>query len=426
MANTDPQEIPAWIALSRAELPPRQVIELLEHFGGPAEIFVASPVEIASVAHLTPTMLSRLLSQRPEDAGVRDYAALQRMGASVITLRDFAYPPLLRQIHDPPPLLYVRGQLLEQDNPAVAIVGSRRCSPYGRLVAHSLARELALRGITVVSGLAMGIDGAAHQGAIEGGGRTIGVMACGLDIDYPRDHAELKEEIAKQGAVISEVPLGTAPKPERFPVRNRIISGLSLGTVVVEAPEKSGALITAGLAAEQGREVFAVPGSVNSFHARGCHQLIRDGAKLVENVDDILEELNLTATVPSQIDKTQWQGTSRLRQGYGDQGPCPTEDGVRGLRSVEKDGFVGQERQAPAIADQTPRVRIPASPPPMPAGLTTEENRLLASLSLQQKYVDEIIRETSLPTPQVSAGLMMLELKGLVRRLPGNLFVRVK
>ncbi|NIM04045.1 MAG: DNA-protecting protein DprA, partial [Armatimonadetes bacterium] len=395
MGNVESSDIPAWLALSRAELPPRLAVELLEHFHGPTGIFSASPVEIASATHLSPTMLSRLLSQRPDDIGVRDQAALQAAGISIITIQDFDYPPLLRQIPDPPPLLYVRGRLQEEDNRAVAVVGSRRCSPYGRLVAHSLARELALRGITVVSGLAVGIDGAAHQGAIEAGGRTIGVMACGLDVPYPRQHDELKEQIIKQGAVISEVPLGTSPTPPRFPVRNRIISGLSLGTVVVEAPERSGALITARLAAEQGREVFAVPGNVNSFHARGCHQLIRDGANLAEKVEDILQELHLplVASPDSEIGRDT--------------------AGRPAVTSVSLSSDAGPAQQA-ASAEQ-------AQPSPHPTGFPPEENRLLACLSLQQKYVDQIIRETSLPSSQVSAGLMMLELKGLVKRLPGNL-----
>jgi DNA processing protein len=421
MANTDSRDLPAWLALSRAELPPRLAIQLLEHFHGAAEIFSASPVEVASAANISPAMLSRLLASRPDDVGLRDCTTLHTLGARVITLKDFGYPPLLRQISDPPPLLYLQGELKEEDSRAVAIVGSRRCSPYGRLVAHSLARELALRGITVVSGLAVGIDGAAHQGALEAGGRTIGVMACGLDLPYPSQHTELKTQIIKQGAIVSEVPLGTAPKPERFPVRNRIISGLSLGTVVVEAPEKSGALITARLAAEQGREVLAVPGSINSFHARGCHQLIRDGAKLVENVDDILEELNLTIT------------TQEIESARDSAGREPALRHLSRAKPREVEGLhtppavcdltaapAGQERSAPATT------AAKEQPPFHPAGLPPEENRLLASLSLQQKYVDEIIRETNLPSSQVSAGLMMLELKGLVKRLPGNLFVRVK
>ncbi len=447
MPNTESRDIPAWIALNRAELPPRLAIELLERFGSPAAIFSASALEIASAANLTPTMLSRLLSQQPDESGTRDWAALQTLGGSVVTLRDTSYPPLLRHIYDPPPLLYVRGQLLEQDQQAVAIVGSRRCSPYGRLVAHSLARDLAARGITIVSGLAMGIDGAAHQGALEAGGRTIGVIACGLDIPYPSQHAELKEKIIQQGAIVCEVPLGTPPTPARFPVRNRIISGLSLGVVVVEAPEKSGALITAHQAADQGREVFAVPGSVNSFHSRGCHNLLRDGAKLVETVDDILEELSLTLASPVGRDlpippqsagmvmpalhqpQDSNAASDKLSRSKPRQRPSDRTRAKASSASIEgssPSSFIIQPVAPSPAGEERSRVHPLPEAPPLPAGLTAEEGRLLASLSLQQKYVDEIIRETALPSSEVSAGLMLLELKGLVRRLPGNLFVRVK
>jgi DNA processing protein len=316
------------------------------------------------------------MAQRASTAAAeKDLATLARLGATLITYNSPYYPPLLRQIPDPPIALYTRGNFAPQDGNAVAIVGSRRCSPYGRLIAHRLARELAARGLTIVSGLATGIDAAAHEGALEAGGRTIGVMACGLDIPYPKDHSELKDRMSRQGAVITEAPLGATPTPGRFPVRNRIISGLSLGVVVVEAPEKSGALITAHLAADQGREVFAVPGNFNSAYSRGCHALIREGAKLVDEVEHIMEELNLALLTS----------------------PSP----------------------APAAS--------PAETAPLlPVNLPPEEGRLLACLTLQQKYVDDLIAETSLPSSQVSAGLLMLELKGLIRRLPGNLFVRVK
>jgi DNA processing protein len=459
MANTT-GDITAWIALNRAELPPRVALALLDRFHAPAGIFSASPVDLSTVEQLTSKMLSRLLAQRPDVEGARDWEALQKLGGTIITIQDAAYPPLLRQIYDPPILLYVQGQLLEEDRQALALVGSRRCSPYGRLVAHSLARELAARGLTIVSGLAMGIDGAAHMGALEAGGRTIGVMACGLDITYPAEHTELKEKMAQHGAVISEVPLGTHPMPTRFPTRNRIISGLSLGVVVVEAPEKSGALITAHQAADQGREVFAIPGSVNSFHSRGCHQLIREGAKLAENIEDILEELNIEAKLilpqrhPStslragkEAKKIQIAGTqvfAPAKQPLADQSlsvgqeftPGPQAGaGASSLPTDSKKPMAATTRvksYAPSESEQEPGISSsfilpPSSLPDLRLpGLTVEENRLLSCLSLQQKYVDEIIHETQLPSSQVSAGLMLLELRGLVRRLPGNLFVRVK
>jgi DNA processing protein len=409
VVGSDAHDSAAWIALSRAELPAHTARELVEHFQGAAAIFTASPVEIAEAAKLTPAMLGRLLAQRPDETASRDIAKLAEIGAHIITLCDTAYPPLLRQIPDPPCLLYVQGELCQTDQ-TIAIVGSRRCSPYGRLVAQTLARELAARGVTIVSGLAPGIDAAAHLGALEAGGRTIGVMACGLEVDYPREHKELKQRMAAQGAVITEVPLGTPPTPARFPMRNRIISGLSRGVVVVEAPEQSGALITAHLAADQGREVFAVPGSVNSFHSRGCHQLIREGAKLIDGVDDILEEFAQVAPIAKKVEKAKREkavagASSRPTKPVSP--PSPTLP-----VSSQSPNEAENQRQAVALA--------------WPSGLTDEEGKLLSCLSLQQKYVDEIIHETSLPTASVSSGLMMLELKGLIKRLPGNLFVRVK
>ena len=206
----------------------------------------------------------------------------------LVWLGDADYPPLLKQIHDPPARLFVKGQLPTE--PMIAIVGSRRATPYGQRAARRLARDLSEAGVVVVSGLARGIDGAAHRGALEGGTPTVAVMATGLDRIYPPEHAELARTIAKTGAIITEAEDGTVPLPGRFPIRNRIISGLSLGVVVVEAAQRSGALITARMAAEQGREVFCVPGSIENPLAVGGHQLIKDGAKLVQSVEDVLEE----------------------------------------------------------------------------------------------------------------------------------------
>jgi DNA processing protein len=212
----------------------------------------------------------------------------QRRGET-IWLSDPAYPALLKQIHDPPPRLFVRGSIPEA--PAIAVIGSRRATPYGRHVAHRLGRELSDCGVVVVSGLARGIDAAAHRGALEGATPTVAVMATGLDRIYPPEHRELADAIAATGAIVTEAEEGTLPLPGRFPVRNRIISGLSLGVLVVEAAERSGALITARMAGEQGRDVFCVPGSIDNPLAVGSHRLIKDGAKLVQTVDDVLEEL---------------------------------------------------------------------------------------------------------------------------------------
>jgi DNA processing protein len=290
----------------------------------------------------------------------------------MVAIGDSEYPANLKQIHDPPPVLFVRGEFLPSDERAVAIVGTRRVTPYGRLVSETLGRDLGARGVTVVSGLAVGADAAAHRGALTSGGRTIGVLACGIDVPYPRDTLELREQAAERGAVVSEVPLGTPARSARFHARNRLISGLSLGVVVVEAPERSGALITANLAADQGRQVFAVPGSVNSVLSRGTHALLRDGARLVESVDDILDEISLPE--------------------------LPPEPGVEARREEQ----------------------------PSVSGLTQDEQAILGALSLQQRHVDELIEGCDMPSARASSSLLMLELKGLVRRLPGNMFMRVR
>jgi DNA processing protein len=329
----------------------------------------ASPSAVA--AELRPAEAARFDKARRRDVGA-DLKKLDQMGCQLVTIRDSEYHANLRQIDDPPPVLFVRGEFVASDQRAVAIVGTRRVTPYGRLVSETLGRDIAARGVTVVSGLAVGADAAAHRGALSSGGRTIGVLACGIDVPYPRDTLELRDQIARQGAVISEVPLGTPARSARFHARNRLISGLSLAVVVAEAPERSGALITANLAADQGREVLAVPGSINSELSRGTHALLRDGARLVESVDDVLDELGLPDLPP---------------EGQGSE---------------------------------------PSAEQPAVAGLTGEERAILDVLSLQQRHVDEIIEGCHMPSARASSNLLMLELKGLVRRLPGNMFMRVR
>jgi DNA processing protein len=350
-----------WVALSKAELRPAQALALLERFPTPRELLAAGPPGWRSVCPLSPSE-ERRLRDAAQAPVTQDLRTLEELAAHLVTIRDLHYPALLRQIYGAPPVLYVRGEIREQDHRAVAIVGTRRASPYGRLVAETLARDLAAAGVTVVSGLALGVDSAAHAGALQAG-RTIGVAACGLDVNYPPSNRALIERVASQGAVISEFPFGARPDRWRFPARNRIIAGMALGTVVVEAPEGSGALITADHALDQGREVFAVPGAINTVQSRGTHQLLKQGAKLVESVDDILEELDLPA---------------------------------------------GPKAEAPRTDDLSPA-----------------EGGLLSLLTLHEKDVDSLIQETRLPSSQVNAILTMLELRGLVRRMPGNYFVRV-
>lgn len=365
MAGVD---IEAWVRLNRAELTPRKVTRLLQEFGSPQAILAATQAELVRVGGLSDGSVARLRDARRWNGWEAEQAQLQRLGAKVLTLADAAYPALLREIHDPPPVLYVRGNLAPQDEHAVAIVGSRRATEYGLRVAREIAAHLARAGVTVVSGLARGIDAAAHRGALSAGGRTLAVLGCGIDQCYPPEHASLRDAIIAQGAVLSEFALGTAPDRWRFPTRNRVISGLCLATVLIETPTDSGAMITADLALEQGREVFAVPGNVDTFASRGCNLLIKEGATLVECAEDILEALNLS--------------TVALKEAPPDQ-------------------------------------------PPLPIPLTPEAERVLTLLGPAQKHVDAITAESGLSASQVLSALTLLEMKGAVRRLPGNFYILV-
>ena len=268
----------------------------LDAFGGLDRLWAASVSELQQAAGLSRPFAERLAAARQDDARFeRELALAERCGVAILTLADAAYPARLRTIPDPPLALYVRGALAAADEAAVAVVGARRASLYGLQCADRLSQDLALRGLTVVSGLAVGIDGAAHRGALRAGGRTLAVLGSGLARVYPPAHERLAEEVAGRGAVLSEYPLEAEPFPGHFPQRNRIISGLSLGVVVVEASARSGALITADCALEQGREVFAVPGPMTSVTSEGTHRLLKQGARLVTSVEDILEELRLVS-----------------------------------------------------------------------------------------------------------------------------------
>ena len=264
---------------------------LLARFGSPQAVFAASSAELATVHQVGPKLAQLIPELAASPVAEQTLDLCGRRGVEILVEGGPGYPRLLGQIADPPGVLFVRGRLEPCDALAVAIVGSRHATAYGRRVAHQLAGGLARAGYTVISGLARGIDHAAHRGALDAGGRTIAVLGSGVLEIYPPEHADLALEVVGQGALMSEVPPLSSPHAGAFPSRNRIVSGLTLGTVVVEAADRSGALITARLAGEQGREVFAVPGPIDSRTSRGCHRLIRDGAKLVGSVDDILEEL---------------------------------------------------------------------------------------------------------------------------------------
>lgn len=297
----DNKDIKYWIGFSLIPGIGRVRLTQLEtYFGNLEDAWKATAAELKQ-SGLDNGSIRAVTSWRPKISLEAEMEKLERYGVKLLTYHDTNYPARLKEIYDFPPLLYLRGSLIAQDEWCLAVVGTRRATVYGRQVAEEIAADLVRNKITIVSGLAKGIDSIAHRSALEAGGRSIAVFACGLDIVYPAENADLARRIMQQGALISEYPLGTRPKADNFPRRNRIMSGLSLGVLVIEAGETSGAIITAHLALEQNREVFAIPGSILSPASRGTNQLIQEGAKLVREYTDILEELNLT-TVARQIE----------------------------------------------------------------------------------------------------------------------------
>jgi DNA processing protein len=362
----------AWLKLIALEMRSSRTREMLRAFeDDPIAIFEAPEQEVrVRVPTLTEKHWARIRAVKARDF-TKDATTLARLEGRIITEYDPTYPANLRQLPDAPIALIARGELVPEDKFSIAIVGSRRASPYGLSLAERFARELTVHGLTVVSGGARGVDTCAHKGALAGGGRTIAYLGCGLDVPYPSDNQKLFDQIAHGGgAVLSEFSLGTQPEPWRFPARNRLISGTSLGVLVLESPRDSGSLITAREAADQGREVFAVPGPIGDGRHTGCHKLIQDGAKLVENVEDILTEL-----------------------------------GVLNLRSPNASG------------------ELPFAPPT--PNLPPDQRRILDMLTLQPRPVDSLIAESGLAAPQISGILTLLELHGHAKRVPGNAFVRV-
>ncbi|NLG83190.1 MAG: DNA-protecting protein DprA [Firmicutes bacterium] len=357
-----------WLAMNKVPgIGPKRFGLLIRHFGTARAVWEASAAELAA-AGLSPRAVEKFLAARASIHPAAEAERALREKLRILTLHCPDYPRLLARIPDPPPVLFVRGELRPADEVAVAVVGTRTPTPTGRLTAERLAGDLAAQGITVVSGMARGIDTAAHRGALAAGGRTIAVLGSGIDVVYPPENLHLYEEIAGGGgAVVSEFPLGTDPLPMNFPARNRVISGLTLGVVVIEAASDSGSLITAAHAAEQGREVFAVPGPVELELSRGPNRLIKQGAKLVEGVRDILEELSLPVLSHAEVATTRETG-----------------------------------------------------------GLSADEERVLCALTHEPRHVDLIVRETGLSSAQVNAALIMLVIKGLVRESPGSLFSRLR
>src|SRR5918994_4687005 len=372
-----------WVALNMTPgIGPRAAAKLLERFGSAEAVYSATRAELEKL-RLLPEAVDSIIAR---DLFVRAEAEIEnvrRLGADVLILFDGGYPALLREIYDPPITIYVKGAWEAcLDQPCVAVVGSRRCSTYGQNAALMLARDLAQRGVTVVSGFARGIDAAAHRGALEGGGRTVAVLGTGLDQIYPRDHAKLAAEIlAKGGALVTQFPLKTPPVSENFPYRNRIISGLSLGVLVVEASELSGSLITARLALEQNREVWAVPGNITSRNSFGTNFLIKGaGAKLIQQWPDVASDL------PPDI-------AAELL-------PPP----------------FGEQKKETSMADRLSFV---------PEGLSPAETSIFKLLTPDSPaHVDWLFDQSKLPISELTAVLLSLEIRELVRALPGRCFVR--
>ncbi len=354
--NTKNEDIKYWVGFNNIPGIGRvRLTQLEDYFGNLGDAWRASPGELKR-ASLDSAALRAITHWRPKVSPEEEIKKLERYGVKVLTCNDPTYPSRLKQIYDYPPVLYIRGSLLPEDEWCLAVVGTRRASVYGKQVTEEIVTDLAQSKITIVSGLAKGIDTVAHQSALAAGGRSLAVFACGLDMVYPSENTSLARSIMERGALISEYPLGTRPRAENFPRRNRILSGLSLGVLLTEAGETSGALITAHMALEQNREVFAIPGSILSPVSRGTNHLIQEGAKLVRDYTDILEELNLTA-VARQIE----------------------------MREV-----------------------LPES---------ETESTLLKQLSAEPTHIDEVCRSSGLPAATVSGTLAMMELKGLVKQV---------
>jgi DNA processing protein len=348
---------------------PRLQQALIDAFGSPAAILAASVQELQQIDGIGPKLSAAITSHRDPAAAQRELDRCRQAGVRLLLKGTSEYPRMLAEICDPPPVLYCRGEIQPRDELAVAIVGSRRCSVYGRQQAERFGSALGRAGITVVSGLARGIDGAAHRGALEAGGRTIAVAATGLAQVYPPEHKELAAQIAEQGAVVCESPLDQEPVAGLFPQRNRIISGLSLGVIIIEANRTSGALHTARHAMEQGREVFALPGRVDSLMSEGCHDLIRDGVPLIRGVDDVLQALGPTI--------------SPVQHSEGEKVHAPRE-----------------------------------------LMLSDQERAILNLVTVEPQQIDEIVRASAIESSRVLATLTVLEMKRLMRRLPGGYVIR--
>jgi len=383
MAKPQPNsaDIEKWLRLIRTDsVGPTTFAKLIKHFGSADRALGASVGELAKIGGVGFKTAERIASTRAKfDVGV-ELELAEKLDVWIINVKDKRYPPALKQIYDPPPVLYIKGSLTREDNLTISIVGSRRCSLYGQEQSSRFAHFLSSAGFTICSGMARGIDTAAHQGALSAGGRTIAVQGCGLANVFPPENKKLFELIAESGACISELPLGYEPLSENFPPRNRIIAGLSLGTIVVEAGLRSGALITARAALENNREVMAVPGKIDSPLSKGTHQLLKQGAKLIESVEDVMEGL--------------------------------------GYIGEQLEDHVSTAAEKAAESVETPLFDIKA------LKLSGPEKTIYECLKKEPSHIEEIIADTDLAAGSVNAGLVSLRLKGLIKQLPGSLFVK--
>jgi DNA processing protein len=360
----------ALIALNMIEhVGPIRVRQLLEYFGEAPKILSASKSQLLQVRGIGEDVAESISKWEKTVDLAGELKRIQDFDCHVLTQEDENYPELLKQIYDPPIVLYVKGSLTEKDKNSVAVVGSRMTTPYGMDVARKLSYQLAYIGVTVVSGGARGIDTAAHQGVLSAKGRTIAVLGTGINLVFPVENAELFQRISENGAVMTQFPFNRKADKQSFPIRNRIVAGMTMGTVVVEANLTSGALITANMAVEYGRQIFAVPGRIDSPRSKGCHELIKKGAKLCEGAEDILSEFEYLFP------------TSNRPPGASETGVLPT------------------------------------------ITLSETEQKIYDALSEQETSIDEIIRKSGLPSSTVSVALLGLEMKRLIRQLPGKMFV---
>ncbi|MBB5400398.1 DNA processing protein [Paraburkholderia youngii] len=396
-------ELAAWLRLSLAPgLRPAALRLLLAAFGLPEALFAQSPDALAEVAG-EPAARAVLAPPGPAFDGQLEVvlAWREQPGNQIVTLDDPAYPPALLTMPDPPPLLYIKGRLDLLHTRAVALVGSRSATPQGIEDARRFARALSAAGVTVVSGLALGIDGAAHRGGLEGVGGTVAVIGTGADLVYPAAHHALAGQIGTQGAILSEWPLGTPARAANFPQRNRLIAGLVSGVVIVEAAMRSGSLITARLANEMGRDVFALPGSIYAPLSRGCHRMIKQGARLVETPDEVLEELGFVRRTANHAGRAAKQAAPL------DQARLRVSSGGTALRAASA-----------AFADTRP-----IGPAPQPA-LAPDSQRLLAALGHSPTTLEILAARTEMEDAALHAALLRLELAGEVTLLPGGRFMR--